>query len=83
MSNRDLIGEVSHYYGNIGVAVIDLKNSLKTGERIKFLGKTTEFEQEVGSMEIERKKVNEAPAGSSVGMRVEQKAKKGCKVYRA
>ncbi len=82
MSNKDLIGKVAHYYGNVGVAVIELSGNLKAGERIKFLGKTTDFEQEVDSMEVEREKITEATAGSSVGLKVDQKAKKGCKVYK-
>ena len=55
-----LIGKISHYFGNIGVAVIELSNTLKTGETIRVVGGETDFEQTVDSMEVDHKKVEKA-----------------------
>lgn len=77
-----LIGEVTHYFGNIGVAVIKLKDKLKVGEDIRIEGGETDFTQTVESMEVDHKKVKEAKKGDEVGMKVEQKAREGCKVYK-
>ncbi len=84
MPNQEekLIGRVSHYYGNIGVAIIELSDNLKVGDRIKFVGKETDFEQEVGSMEVDYKKTEEALSGNSVGLKVDQKVKQGFQVYK-
>lgn len=77
-----LIGKVTHYFGNIGVAVIKLTNSLKTGDTIRIIGGETDFEQVVGSMEIDHKKIEEAKKGDSAGLKVDQKVHEGYKVYK-
>ena len=77
-----LIGKISHYFGNISVAVIDLTDALKAGDTIKVVGGETEFEQTVGSMEVDHKKVDTAKKGESVGLKIEQKVRDGYKVYK-
>jgi translation elongation factor EF-1alpha len=76
------IGKVVHYYGKIGVAVILLEESLKTGDRVRFAGNMEEFEQDVESMEIDRQKISEAHKGDEIAMRVEKKVKEGTPLYR-
>ncbi len=77
-----LIGRVAHYFGKIGVAVVELSDKLKVGETIRIVGGETDFNQTVESMEIEHEKVQEAKAGDSVGLKVSQKVKEGYKVYK-
>ena len=77
-----LIGKVIHYFGNIGVTVLELSDTLKVGDTIRIVGGETDFTQTVESMEIEHKKVNEAKAGDSVGLKVSQKVREGYKVYK-
>lgn len=77
-----LIGKITHYFGNIGVAVIELSDTLKVGDTIRIIGGQTDFTQTVESMEIEHQKIKEAKAGDSVGLKVEQKVREGYKVYK-
>lgn len=77
-----LIGRVTHYFGKIGVAIIELEDTLKVGETIRIVGGQVDFTQTVESMEIEHKKVNEAKPGDSIGLKVIQKVKEGYKVYK-
>lgn len=77
-----LIGKISHYFGKIGVAVIELSDVLKVGDKIKIIGGETEFEQVIDSMEVDHKKIEEAKAGDSIGLKIEQKAREGYKVYK-
>ncbi|MGB9743406.1 MAG: hypothetical protein ACPLW9_01690 [Minisyncoccales bacterium] len=77
-----LIGKVSHYFGQIGVAVIDLSDKLKLGETIRIVGGETDFEQKVESMEVDHQKIKEAKKGDSVGIKVAQKVREGYKVYK-
>jgi U32 family peptidase len=81
-TKEKLIGEVTHYFGNIGVAVINLKDKLKAGEEIRIEGGETDFTQTVESMEVDHKKVKEAKKGDEVGMKVDQKAREGYKVFK-
>ncbi len=77
-----LIGKVTHYFSKIGVAVIELSDTLKVDETIRIIGGETDFNQAVESMEVERQKVKEAKSGDSVGLKVDQKVRDGYKVYK-
>ena len=77
-----LIGKITHYFGNIGVAVIDLTDTLKVEDEIRIVGGDTDFTQTVESMEVEHKKVKEAKKGESIGVKVEQKVREDYKVYK-
>jgi len=77
-----LIGKITHYFGNIGVAVIELTDSLKIGETIRVVGGETDFEQVVDSMEVDHKKVEKAKKGDGIGLKISQKAREGYKVYK-
>lgn len=76
------VGEVSHYFTQIGVAVVELTAPLRAGDRIAIKGMTTNFEQTVGSMQIEHKDIEEAKKGDSIGLKVEERAREGDIVYK-
>lgn len=77
-----LIGKITHYFSNIGVAVIELTGTLKVGDTIRIVGGETDFTQAVESMEVEHEKVETAKKGEGVGLKVEQKVREGYKVYK-
>jgi hypothetical protein len=78
-----LIGRITHYFSNIEVAVIDLVAPLKTGDTIRVIGgQETDFEQEVGSMQIEHEEVKSAKKGNGVGIKIKEKVHDGYKVYK-
>ena len=77
------IGFVSNYFGKISVAAIDITDgTVAIGDRLQFLGSTTDCESTVESMQIDHKTVTEAKKGSSVGVRVSEKVRKGDRVYK-
>jgi putative protease len=84
MANEEkkLIGKISHYYGKIGVAVVDLTDKLSVGDTISIEGAVTNMRQTVDSMEIEHKKIKMAKAGDSIGLKVNDKVREGDAVYR-
>ncbi len=75
------VGEVTHYFTKIGVAVVDVTAPIKVGDRIAVKGMTTNFEQTVGSMQIEGKNIEEAKKGDDIGLKVEDRVRKGDVVY--
>lgn len=77
-----LVGKISHYFGNIGVAVIELSDTLKAGDTIKIVGGETDFTQAVDSMEVDHKKVDKAKKGEGVGLKVSEKVREGYKVFK-
>ena len=65
------IGVVTHYFGKIGVAAIELTGrELGVGDTIHVLGRTSDFTQTVRSMQIEHAQVEHAKKGDSVGIKM-------------
>jgi translation elongation factor EF-1alpha len=77
------IGEVTHYFGKIGVMALDLSDTLSVGETIHIKGHTTDLIVTVESMQIEHESVPKAGPGDSIGIKVGEKVRPGDKVYRA
>jgi superfamily I DNA and RNA helicase len=79
-----LVGKVKHFYGHIPAMVVELEEDLKIGDKIVVKKKNGEvrFEQIVESMEIERKKVENAKADQEVAILVKGKTKEGDLVYK-
>ncbi|HDN95439.1 MAG TPA: translation elongation factor-like protein [Thermoplasmatales archaeon] len=77
------IGEVTHYFSKISVAAIKITNgNLKIGDKIRIKGATTDFEQVVESMEINKQKIDEAKPGDEIGIKVKERVREGDKVYK-
>ena len=77
------IGEVTHYYDKIGVAVVKFSSAVKVGEMVKFKGTHADFTQQINSMQYDHKDIDGAKKGQEVGMKVDEKVKEGDKVYSA
>ncbi len=76
------IGHVEHYFTHVGVAAIAITNGkIKVGDTIHIKGATTDFQQAVDSMEIDRKKIDEAGVGSSIGIKVKERVREHDMVY--
>lgn len=76
------VGEVTHYFTKIGVAVVDVTAPIKIGDKIAIKGMTTNFEQTVESMQIEKEDIKGAKPGDDIGMKVVDRVRKGDIVYR-
>ena len=76
------IGKITHYYDKISVAIIELTDKIKIGDKIKIEGGKNEFDQIVDSMEIDRKPVDSAGSGDAVGIKVKEKTGEGALVLR-
>lgn len=75
------VGEVTHYYGGLGVAIVKFHQDLPSGKNVTFQGVTTDFSQDLESMEVDRKRVETAPQGKEVGIKVKEKVREGDRVY--
>jgi translation elongation factor EF-1alpha len=76
------IGTITHYFDHISVAVLALTDGLRVGETIHILGHSTDLKQEVTSMQIEHKAVEEAKPGDDVALKVGQRVHPNDKVYK-
>lgn len=77
------IGEVAHYYGHLGVAIVKFKETVKVGETLRFKGAHTDFTQTVESMQYDHKNIDAAKKGQDVGIKVSEKVREGDEVYHA
>ena len=82
MAEEKEIGKVTHYFSNISVAIVELTDVLKKGEKVHIKGHTSDFETTVDSMEIEHNPVEEAKKGDPIGIKVPEHAREGDIVYR-
>jgi len=71
------IGKITHYYNKVGVAIVELQGELKVGDRIRIERGDQTFDQEVTSMQKEYQPLEKAEKGDSVGIKLDQKVKKG------
>jgi hypothetical protein len=76
------IGHITHFFSKISVAVVELTLPLAIGDRILIKGPSTDFEQTVESMQIDRKAIQRAESGQSIGLKVAQPAKEKDVVYK-
>lgn len=81
MSEKE-VGFVSHYFGKISVAGIEITCSpLTVGDKVHIDGHTTDFVMDIKSMQVEHETVSEANKGDSIGLKVPQKVRPHDKVY--
>ena len=79
-----LIGKVTHYFNNIGVAVVKAeKSSLAVGDKVKFRHGEHEFEQAVDSLQVDKEPVKKIKKGEEAGLKVAEPVKEGWEVYKA
>jgi len=76
------IGVVTHFYGSICVAVVDLTDTIEVGDDIHILGHTTDFNQKVKSLQIEHDQIEGAGAGMEVAIKLERRVRRGDKVFK-
>jgi len=76
------IGRIEHYYSKASVAVVELSAPIKKGEKIVIRGGTTNLTQDVESMEVEHKQLNEAQAGQRIGLKVVDRVRENDIVYK-
>jgi hypothetical protein len=80
-SSKVEIGEVERFFDKVSVAAIHLSGGLKVGDSIEIGEGDDATRVEVSSMQIDRKDVESAGAGDSIGIKVDFPVKKGSKVY--
>lgn len=83
MAEEIKIGQISHYFGKIQVAAIELTDGeLAVGDTIHIKGHTSDFVQSVASMQIDNAEVAQATQGQSVGILVSEHARVGDDVFK-
>ena len=77
------VGRVVKFFVKPSVAAIEVTDgTIKTGDLLRFKGHTTDFTEQIQSMQVENKAVDEAPQGSMVGIKVKERVREHDEVYK-
>ena len=80
---EEKVGEVSKYFAKMGVAGIQIEaGSLRLGDQIHIKGHTTDFTQQVDSMQLDNEAVETAMPGQLVGIRVKDRVREKDAVFK-
>jgi len=80
---EEKIGEVAKYFAKMGVAGIQIEaGSLGQGDQIHIKGHTTDFTQQVDSMQLDNEVVDVAMPGQLVGIRVKDRVREKDEVFK-
>jgi len=75
------IGEITHFFGHLGVAIVKFSSPVKVGVKLRYEGATTDFAETVRSMQYDHKEITVAKKGQEVGIKVKEKVREGDRVY--
>ena len=81
MAEKKPVGEITHFYDKIGVAIIKCATPLSVGNTLHFKGHTTDFIQTISSMQYDHKDIEKAKKGQEIGVKVDEKVREGDVVY--
>ena len=77
------VGRITHYFGKIGVAAIEItEGSLRVGDTVHIKGHTSDFTQQIESMQLEHESIEEATVGQTIGIKVVEHAREHDLVYK-
>jgi putative protease len=83
MAEEELVGIVEKFFAQPGVAAVKvIRGAIKKGDTLRYVGHTTNFADQVASMQVNNQPVEEAKAGDFIGVKVKQRVRENDKVYK-
>ncbi|MBW2029567.1 MAG: hypothetical protein JRH06_05680 [Deltaproteobacteria bacterium] len=80
---EEQVGVVVKFFSKPSVAAIEVTSgSIRKGDVLKYKGHTTDFSEEVTSMEKDNQAIDEAKVGDLIGIKVKERVRENDKVYR-
>ncbi len=77
------VGVVKNFFANLSVAAIEVTDGeFQVGDVLWFRGHTTDFKQEVQSIQQEKETIGRAVKGQLVGVKVEERVREKDFVYK-
>ena len=71
------------FFAKPSVAALEITNgTIKKGDILRYKGHTTDFTEEISSMEIDNQVVDEVKVGDLVGVKVKERVRENDKVYK-
>jgi translation initiation factor IF-2 len=77
------VGVIVKFFAKPGVAAIKVTNgSIRKGDLLKYKGHTTDFTEEIKSMEMDNQPIDEAKVGDEIGIKVGERVREKDVVYK-
>ena len=80
---EEKVGRVQKFFAKPSVAALEVTAGvLRIGDTLHFKGHTTDFEETITSMQIEREAIQEAKPGDLIGIKVKERVRENDTVYK-
>jgi len=77
------VGKVQKFFAKPSVAAIEVTAGvLRIGDRLHFKGHTTDFEDTITSMQVDKEPVEEAKSGDLIGIKVKERVRENDTVHK-
>jgi len=80
---EEQVAVIVKFFVKPSVAALEVTNgTIKKGDILRYKGHTTDFTEEISSMEIDNQVVDEVKVGDLVGVKVKERVRENDKVYK-
>ena len=80
---EEQVAVIVKFFAKPSVAALEVTNgSIKIGDLLRYKGHTSDFTEEITSMEVDNQPVDEAKVGDLVGVKVKERVRENDKVYK-
>ena len=80
---EEQVAVIVKFFAKPSVAALEVTNgTINKGDLLRYKGHTTDFSEEISSMEIDNESVDDVKAGDLVGVKVKERVREGDKVYK-
>jgi putative protease len=80
---EEQVAVIVKFFAKPSVAALEVTNgTIKVGDVLRYKGHTTDFTEEITSMEIDNQSVAEAKVGDLVGVKVKERVRENDTVYK-
>ena len=80
---EEQVAVIVKFFAKPSVAALEVTSgSIKKGDLLRYKGHTTDFTEEITSMEIDNQTVDEAKVGDLIGVKVKERVRENDKVYK-
>jgi putative protease len=80
---EEQVAVIVKFFAKPSVAALEVTHgTIKKGDILRYKGHTTDFTEEISSMEIDNQVVDEVKVGDLVGVKVKERVRENDKVYK-
>ena len=80
---EEQVAVIVKFFTKPSVAALEVTNgTIKKGDILRYKGHTTDFTEEISTMEIDNQVVDEVKVGDLVGVKVKERVRENGKVYK-